>query len=77
MISGGVLGFGIGVLSGVVTEGSTWPVILLRASIGALAAGVLLRWWGHVWAQCWNQAQAERQAAREKTPTASLSPFPK
>ena len=73
MIAGGIVRFAIGVVSGLATEGSSWPGILVRASTGALAAGLLLRWWGRVWTDCWQQAQAERQAALEKTQASPVS----
>jgi hypothetical protein len=65
MILGGAIGFDIGVLSGLVTEGSTWPTILLRSSIGALVAGLLMRWWAGIWSSCWQQVNNERMKARE------------
>jgi hypothetical protein len=66
MIAGGTIGFGIGTVLGLATDGTTWPVILLRASVGALVVGLLLRWWARLWNACWLQAQAEHQAAPEK-----------
>jgi len=73
MIAGGTAGFGTGVLFGLAADGTTWPAILLRASVGSLALGLLFRWWARVWMGCWLQAQAERRAATEKNPAAPSS----
>ncbi len=48
MMLGGLIGFGIGVATGVVKE-VTWPALFLRACIAALISGWLFRWWGRVW----------------------------
>jgi hypothetical protein len=48
MMFGAMIGFVIGISFGWVREGN-WAAILLKASISALAAGLLLRWWGKVW----------------------------
>jgi hypothetical protein len=63
MLAGGWAGFGLGTVSGLLTEGSSWPGILFRASIAALGGGLLLRWWAWVLARCVAEAHAERQAA--------------
>ena len=63
MVTGGLLGFGLGLLCGLLTQGSEWPGILLRASIAALVAGLLLRWWAALFLRCVSRAHAERQAA--------------
>jgi hypothetical protein len=63
MLAGGWAGFGLGIVSGLVTEGSSRRGILLRASVAALGGGLLLRWWAWVLARCVAEAQAERQAA--------------
>jgi formate/nitrite transporter FocA (FNT family) len=77
MITGGAVGFGIGVLSGLATDGTAWPAVLIRASVGALVLGLLFRWWAGVWAGCWVQAQTERQSAEEKSEATPLSAFTK
>jgi len=77
MIAGGTAGFGMGLLLGLATEGTTWPAILLRASVAALVSGLLLRWWVRVWTGCWLQAQAERQNAADKSLPAPLSALTK
>lgn len=48
MIMGGFLGFGLGVVTGLVKEIS-WPAMFLRACVTALFSGLLFRWWGRVW----------------------------
>ena len=63
MVTGGWIGFLIGVGIGVATEGSHWPAVLWRASVAALCAGVLLRWWGRVWVKCVHQSWAEKLVA--------------
>ena len=68
MITGGLAGFGLGVSCGVLTQGSSWSGILWRASVAALAAGLLLRWWFGVLARCFAQARAEREAAAQGGP---------
>lgn len=71
MVTGGLAGFGLGMLCGVLTEGSSWPGILLRASTGALAMGLLLRWWAAILFRCVAEAQAERQSALAQSKAAS------
>ncbi len=61
MVLGGVIGFGIGVGFSW-AQGSGWPAIVWRATVTALVAGVLLRWWGRLWIKCLRDAQLERQA---------------
>jgi hypothetical protein len=48
MILGSIIGFVIGASFGLVAE-SSWPTSLWRACVAALAAGVLIRWWGRMW----------------------------
>jgi hypothetical protein len=43
MIMGGLMGFGIGVVTGYVKEVS-WPAMFLRACVTALVSGLLFRW---------------------------------
>jgi hypothetical protein len=75
MVAGGLTGFGLGTVCGLMTEGSSWPGILLRASVAALVAGVLLRWWSGVLARCVAQAHADRQAADAAKPPTPLLPL--
>ncbi|HYG35195.1 MAG TPA: hypothetical protein VEC99_10445 [Clostridia bacterium] len=76
MVTGGLAGFSVGTLGGLLTEGSSWPGILLRASISALVAGLLLRWLAGVFAHCLAQAHAERQSALAQAKAASPVPPP-
>ena len=68
MTLGGLLGFSIGVVAGWAQD-LAWSQILWRASVAALLAGVVLRWWGRVWVGCFNDSLKERalQAARAET----------
>lgn len=78
MITGGLLGFGIGLTLGWVRE-SSWPTILWRASLGACLGGLLLRWWGRQWVAALRESLRQRQeggdrgAAPETAPTAAKS----
>lgn len=62
MIMGGLTGFLIGVVSGLVQE-VTWPALFLRASVAALVLGLALRWWARMWIQNLKDSMAQRLAA--------------
>jgi hypothetical protein len=64
MIMGGLVGFLTGIAAGV-AHGSSWSSIFWRASIAAVIAGFLLRWWGQVWMNGLAQAYQEKLAAAE------------
>jgi hypothetical protein len=68
MVLGGLIGFGIGVGFSW-AQGSSWPAIVWRAASAALAAGLLLRWWGRVWVQALSDSQRERRAIKTITST--------
>jgi hypothetical protein len=72
MILGGLVGFVIGLLSGV-WQGNAWPGVLWRASVAALVAGWLFRWWGRVWIRSLVAAHRERlnAPARPDAPPAT------
>lgn len=72
MILGGFLGFGIGLFLSWV-QGSSWPSMVWRASVAALATGVLLRWWGRLWIEALKDAHRARQAALAKIEAAANS----
>ena len=65
MLAGGLIGFTIGITFGV-AHGSAWPDAIWRASVAALLAGVLLRWWGRVWINSLHAALRERAAKADK-----------
>jgi hypothetical protein len=64
MITGSFAGFLAGVAAGVV-QGSSWASMVWRASVAAVAAGFLLRWWGQVWMNGLQSAYQEKLAAAE------------
>ena len=64
MIMGGFMGFLVGITVGLAQHRS-WPSILWRASVAALVAGFLLRWWGQVWMNGLSEAYQEKLAAAE------------
>ncbi len=66
MLLGAILGFCIGLLFGLADNGA-WPFALWRACAAALAAGVLMRWWGRVWVRSL-RAAAERRLAERSSP---------
>jgi hypothetical protein len=74
MIFGGFLGFGLGLIFSW-AQGSSWPSMIWRASVAALVAGVLLRWWGRLWLQALRDAQQARQTAAARD-EASANPSP-
>jgi hypothetical protein len=74
-MAGGLTGFALGLLCGLLTEGSSWPGILLRASVAAVAAALLLRWWLRVFAGCLAEARAQRRAASAAKEVGPLSSF--
>ena len=64
MITGGLVGFLIGIATGL-AQHSSWSSILWRASVAALAGGYLLKWWGGVWMKSLAEAYQEKLAAAE------------
>ena len=73
MILGGLIGFLIGISLGL-AQGSSWPTVIWRASVAAFLAGVVLRWWGGIWAKSLQQAQREgvrAEHARAEAPQAA------
>lgn len=69
MILGGLIGFVIGLLLGL-AQGSSWPTILWRASVGSLVMGMLLRWWAGVCISSLKSAERERVVAARAVPPA-------
>jgi hypothetical protein len=72
MIWGGLIGFGIGILAGL-AQGCAWPELFWRASVAALVAGVVLRWWGRVWLR---SLQASRRERALQSSQAQAAPAP-
>ena len=64
MILGGMTGFVLGVVLGLIKD-TSWPTILWRSSVAALAGGILLKWWGQIWMNSLAEAQRQRQEAGE------------
>jgi hypothetical protein len=64
MILGGFTGFALGVVLGLIKD-SSWPTILWRSSVAALAGGILFKWWGFIWMNSLAEAQRQRQEAGE------------
>ena len=58
MIIGALLGFFIGMVFGIAGR-SEWPAVIWNASLAAIAATVLMRWWSRVWI---NNLRASLQA---------------
>jgi len=80
MLTGGLVGFALATLGGLAAAEIDWALLLLRASVGALIGGVIMRWWAGVAGRCLLQAQLERQsnlaAAKLSQPSAPLTRQP-
>jgi hypothetical protein len=63
---GAIAGFGISLGCGAFSEGTQWSWMLVRASVGALAGGLVVRWFLGVWLDCLHSAQMEKTAVRER-----------
>lgn len=68
MITGGLVGFLIGLVFGLIQQ-TSWPAILWRASVAAFCAGLLMRWWARIWVRSVEQAYQDRLAAMPKAPS--------
>jgi hypothetical protein len=68
MIMGGFLGFGLGVVTGLVNE-VAWPALFLRACVTALLSGWLFRWWGRVWISGLKDSLAQNATRSKKGAT--------
>ena len=62
MAFGGLIGFSIGLSMGWAQDCPP-QIMLLRASVAAFLAGVVLRWWGRVWVKSYQQAQQQKLAS--------------
>jgi len=66
-----ILGAMIGFLTGVglaLAVQSPWPEAFWRGGVAALGGGLLLRWWGRLWVEGWQQTLRARQQAQGKNP---------
>jgi hypothetical protein len=68
MILGAIVGFLIGAGFSLL-QNCPWSTALWRACIGALAAGILVRWWSLIWLQGLQAAVEHRRHARPSTPS--------
>ncbi len=75
MLLGGMLGFGIGAIFGRLQEASD-STILWRSCVAALAAGLLMRWWGKLWITNLKDTLAEqaRRPQPQLAPAKSATP---
>jgi hypothetical protein len=75
MIMGAFAGFLTGLIFSSAALGPASPMVLFRASIGALAGGILMRWWGRLWVRSIIFAQQERLAAEAAENSLETSPL--
>jgi L-asparagine transporter-like permease len=75
MTIGGLAGFASGLALGLAQDIS-WPSILFRSSVAAVAAGLLLRWWGKIWLTSLEQSYFEQLAAAAAAAAQAASPSP-
>lgn len=62
MIMGGLTGFLIGVVPGLMKD-VAWPALFFRASVATLVCGLLLRWWAGLWIQGLKQSLSDAASA--------------
>jgi hypothetical protein len=65
MALGAVIGFLTGVFFGLAAH-SDGSAVFWRSSVAALAAGILMRWWGRMWVRSWKNALNEKLNALER-----------
>ena len=75
-ILGALIGFSVGVSIGV-ARGNEWSGIFWRATLSAVASGLLLRWWGNLWIQCLAASNRDRAEQAAKAATATPTPEPR
>jgi uncharacterized membrane protein len=77
MLLGALVGFAIGARFSLI-QGTSWPTLLVRATIAMYLAGMLARWWGNVWMrslqQSWKEQAAQRHAPRLPATAAAKKP---
>ncbi len=67
MLTGAMIGFALGIALGL-TGRTEWPSTLWHACVGAAVLGLLMRWWGRMWARGLQAAIEQRHAAESATP---------
>ncbi len=65
MILGAIVGFLIGTGFGMAAS-SPWPATLWRSCAAALAAAILIRWWGRVWMRSLRDSLQDRLPHRSR-----------
>lgn len=71
-----ILGAMIGLLTGgglAFAAQSPWPEAFWRGIAAAVVGGWLLRWWGRLWVESWQQTLRAREEARVKPPNQTES----
>ena len=72
MILGAIVGFLIGTGFGMAAS-SPWPATLWRSCAAALAAAILVRWWGRVWMRSLHDALHNRRPHRQPADSKSAA----
>ena len=67
MLFGGIMGFGIGAVLGLISQ-AAWPSVIWNACIATYLAALLMRWWGRIWTGSLHQALIEKAVAAAATP---------
>jgi len=75
MTIGGLAGFASGLALGLAQDLS-WPAILFRSSVAAVAAGLLLRWWAKIWFTSLAQSYFDQVAEATAAAAQAASPTP-
>lgn len=64
LMLGGFIGFGTGVILGVVQSGS-WQDLIWKSAIAAYLGGLLMRWWGNLWVKCIKDSETLKRNAQQ------------
>lgn len=68
MLTGAMLGFGVGVTFSLLRE-SPWPTVVWHACVAAYVSGLTFRWWARHWMKNLRLALVEKQAAAVRAAT--------
>lgn len=68
MLTGAMLGFGVGVTFSLLRE-SPWPTVVWHACVAAYVSGLTFRWWARHWMKNLRLALVEKQAAAVREAT--------